>query len=382
MTALGMLKSRPARSLLILVAFVAPHGGLHDHVEAQARAAKASGWSVTIACPPGEWADKMGSSYHVLALDFDRTSEAGNKILAVGGFDMVHTHPYRSRKVALRVARELAVPLLGTYHNPRLDQLDAHKDSFSAVVAVSDSIRRSLIKDAGIPPSKVFVIPNGVNTRVFRPRRKPINLNKTVFIITRLDKDKKLITDIVEETFQILKNSPHRWPEIDWELAGDGTEYRRFNAIAGSVNDALGRQAIRLRGWLDPASIAIQAARSSLVIAPGRSALEGMASGVPTIALGSRGYVGLIDSELALAGLDENFGSLETGLENYTPGRMARDIDTALSGSNSGHLSHLGRAIVAGRDQKLVDGQYQRLWELVYAMHGVGSENAQGRGDS
>jgi hypothetical protein len=96
---------------------------------------------------------------------------------------------------------------------------------------------------------------------------------------------------------------------------------------------------------------------SDLVIASGRGVLEAIACGTTTIAIGSKGYIGIMEGCNLLLGKYTNFGGFGDGMKSYQRGMLARDIYTALA--NGDHRRYLREAassfIVEFFSQDLLD---------------------------
>lgn len=359
-----------ARAMLVPVFFRSAHGGLHNHVQAQIAAARGAGWQVTLLCKPGPFAETMSRTCRVAHTDFEDIDAATAVALAAGPYDLVHTHPWASARVAEKVAAALRIPVAVTHHNAKLDQLHRTGDRMDMVVAVSDFARRTILEASGLPPERVVVIPNGVDRGVFRPSRTrgPARDNDEVLVATRFDKDKGFVIELLEETFAAVARDPDPWRDVDWTIFGDGTEIGRVHDAANMLNEAMGRQRVRFPGWGDAKTLARAMRRASVVVAPGRSALEALACGAVTVAIGGRGYLGLLDGRVALAGMAQNFGSTETGWHDYAPGTLLRDVAEARRPTERSRRRTLGLAIADHYDQTIVDAQHQRFWEVLVRM--------------
>ena len=79
-------------------------------------------------------------------------------------------------------------------------------------------------------------------------------------------------------------------------------------------------------GWKEGSELVYEYVKSDIVIAPGRCALEAMSCGKPVIAIGSKGYVGLIDKENWLKGVYANFGGIGNKIDDYIEGSIENDI--------------------------------------------------------
>lgn len=158
-----------------------------------------------------------------------------------------------------------------------------------------------------IDRARAVVIPNGVDLAVFEPSDGPPTRWQVV-VPSRFDSDKRYLVEMLVETWSLAAEEPDSWADVHWLIVGDGTEMPLLRTAAAVLDNAVGQTRVEFVGWQAPKHLARLLAGSAAAVAPGRSALESLACGVPTVALGSRGYVGLIDGAEALRGLHTNFG--------------------------------------------------------------------------
>jgi len=346
--------------VLIPVYFNAPLGGVQSHVRAQADALLAAGHSCAVMCRPGPFADSLRRArIDVLETTFEDTSASVEQAGRSGRYDLVHAHPFQSRAVGLEVAAQQRVPFLCTLHGTYLDSLPSYAGSVDLCIAVSSAIRDYVVGEQALPPSRILVIPNGVDTDIFAPRPPdPRELRRCIptlggfegeaakrriLFVSRLDADKRFILDVLSETWEEVRRA--RAFDIAWWVAGDGSLRSEVEAAADDVNSAAGREIIHFLGWQSELGLAVLYNNCDLAIAPGRSALESMACARPVIAIGSKGYVGLIDDDRALEGVYGNFGGLGRKHETYQPGSMFEDTDSIIYDDEE--LARLGRLSLA-----------------------------------
>jgi hypothetical protein len=108
--------------VLVTMFNVAPWGGLHENVWYSARGMKRHGWDVTVACRGGQLVEKLtadGIAVHVID-DWDDWHGDAEK-LADEHWDVVHSHPFQSRELALRVAEITPAKLVSTFHGHNRD---------------------------------------------------------------------------------------------------------------------------------------------------------------------------------------------------------------------------------------------------------------------
>ena len=339
--------------ILITVFFNAPLGGLQLHVRAQAKALTAAGFEPVVLVKPGPFADMLSSEgIMTIETDFADPEPAAAVALASGPFGLVLAHPFKSRVAGMAVAKAQAIPCIVTMHGQYLDGMPQWKDEVSLVTAVSSAIRDSLVAQAAIDPKKIVVIANGVDTDLYQPAAAarlsgmfpdlPLNDKRPRIVFSsRLDVDKQFILDVVKETWTRMIDLNQF--DQDWWIAGDGTQRADMELAAQQVDQAAGRKVVHFLGWLEEEGLAAVYAAADLAIAPGRCALEAMACATPVIAIGSKGYAGLVDEDNFLAGAYGNFGGAGTKWDDYLPGRMHGEIESIIH--NPERLKSLGQTM-------------------------------------
>lgn len=358
------------RRMFVPVAFNAEHGGLHNHVACQITAARRAGWAVTLLCPDGDFAaTQRDAGVGVITTTFEDRDADIRRAIEEGPYDLVHAHPFASRAVGTGVARNLAIPVIVTYHGPYLDSLHLHHANIDLVMAVSGATSRFLSEHSPIAPSRVAVIPNGVDTTVFSPPSPGGSERaRQVVVATRFDRDKTFIIEVLEEAWNAASRDPETWADVQWVIAGDGSDLDRVRRSAAVLAAAFGREVVDFRGWCGPADLAELFRRSTVAVAPGRAALEAIACGATTVALGSRGYAGLVDGDAAAVAVESNFGGGGARWDDYVPGSLLRDITDGLRPGPQERRAALGGAITRLFDQAAVDEQWVRYWDLIAAL--------------
>lgn len=112
--------------------------------------------------------------------------EFGEAVAVLGRrmpFDVVHAHHWLSGLAALPVAIELGVPFVQSFHSLATMRGEQHErrlrsESFlstqaDAVIAASSAEAAVLIDRVGAPADRTWIIPPGVDLRLFAPRTEP-----------------------------------------------------------------------------------------------------------------------------------------------------------------------------------------------------------------
>ena len=319
--------------VVIPVFFKALHGGLHENVLATARFLINNDHKATIVCPAGPFADSLASyGVGVIRTDYtdtDATINEAVKLHAADSVDLVHAHPFASRKFGLALAERLDVPLVLTFHGKYTDDLPSYIDKVSAVLTVSSGVRDYLLSENGKAPEKFHVMPNVPDTGFFQPLLEKPQSNEgklSVTLVSRLDKDKVFILDVFADAVEYAAR--HYPGKLSWVVVGDGTQAEEFRA---RLKAEQGDNTIEFRGWLEGEALRSAYQSSDFVFAPGRCALEAMSCGVPAIAVGSKSYCGLVREDTWQQGVYSNFGGVGNQHEDYKSEMVHRDIDNLLA---------------------------------------------------
>ncbi|MDN6315601.1 MAG: glycosyltransferase family 4 protein [Halomonas sp.] len=356
--------------VLVTVFFNAPQGGLHENILAAARYMLARRHRVTVVCKPGPFAERLrGAGAGVIETDyapwaFAKALAAIEALHVEQPVDLVHAHPFASRQLGLIVAQVLGLPFVVTLHGKYVDALPSYIEQTDAVFTVSEGIRHYLLTEGGIEaPEKLHVVPNTPDAKLFKAGKvappKEAGGRVVVSLVTRLDQDKAFILEVF---YQAVAHAAEHYPgRIHWQVVGQGTQEQAF---AEKVETLRGDNSVSYTGWLQDEALRDAYCRSDAVIAPGRCALEAMSCAVPAIALGSKGYSGLVDSSTWQQAVFTNFGGVGNRHESYTAGAVEQDLDSLMvSAAQRRRLGRFGRQVVrqffdAGQMHKRLLGFY------------------------
>lgn len=332
-------------------------GGLHLNVLSTARFLKRKKHQVTVLCKNGKFADLLRKeNINVIETDFKITQYRSviMEILNLHSYspiDVIHTHPFESRKLSIVIAKILNKPLFLTLHGKYLDEVGRYIDNYSMVFTVSEGIKDYVLDILEHTDKyKFHVIPNGVNLKKFKPNKfnSLLNFNKennriNISVISRFDKDKQYIIDIF---YKGLKFTTETYEHVSWTIVGDGSELEKMKSEVNKYtkNDEM----VTFTGWKNSELLVKEYLNSDIVIAPGRSALEGLACGKPVIAIGSKGYIGLINHENWLKGVYSNFGGIGNKHKEYVDGSIEKDLKSVIENHDlRKELGKLGLQIIS-----------------------------------
>jgi glycosyltransferase involved in cell wall biosynthesis len=164
-------------------------------------------------------------------------------------------------------------------------------------VCVSQAVADFSIAQAGLPPKKVVVIPNGVDVRRFGESRpadlQPLGIpagSAVLLTVGRLDRQKGLF-DLVEAAALVVP----RFPDVHFLLVGEGPERAAIERLIGEKGLA---SRVHLAGWR-PDVPELLAAGFGLVLSSHwegmpNVVLEAMAAGLPVVATRVEGTAELV----------------------------------------------------------------------------------------
>ncbi len=137
--------------------------------------------------------DRLGLAIHVMPIkgNFDRSLKRRLcELIGQGRYDIVHTHLPLSQYYGRKAAIKMGVPCIisseqNTYsHKARLPFCWIERKltkKTSKIIACSESVRDHLIENVGIPPTKIKVIWNSVDTNLFRPVDNRAEVKKSIY---------------------------------------------------------------------------------------------------------------------------------------------------------------------------------------------------------
>lgn len=336
--------------ILLPVFFHSAMGGLHLHILASVRHLRKHGHDITVVSKPGPFADEIRSLGGTV-IETDYTNENVKDVieqLIELPFDVVYAHPFNSRQLGVAVAEAKNIPFVLVIHGMYHDDIDQYHTSISKVIAVSDKIAEYLVDHCPQIAPKVEVILNGVSD-LFQPKKPARKKERLVGMFSsRIDPDKLFILDVFLDG---LKDERVQQMPIDWYVIGDGTQREKYEARYKETVEGT-NQKIEWLGWLSQEELPETMSEADFIIAPGRAALEAMAVGKPTIAVGSKGYHGLITPESWRDAAKINFGGIGKKYDGYKSGSIGDEIKRLQDESYRAELSTFSAELV---DQEFRD---------------------------
>ncbi|AKG73422.1 glycosyltransferase family 4 protein [Salinicoccus halodurans] len=331
--------------ILYLLHFNAPMGGLHENVYDSAVFMKNRNHDVYVLLKEGDFQKRLEErGIKTIITDYKYISLTLKAVESTRiNFDIIHTHPGPSRKAALHLSKRYNIPLIITYHGMWTDSLKLYIERVDAIVSVSEGVQDFVRSQVSTDSKKFHVIPNGFDPSIYSDLLTfdETQNNLKIGLFTRLDKDKEFILNI----FKIALT--HLQTKVDYKITvnivGSGSLKEEFLEECRDILYSTPHE-IQFYGWLTDNELKNAYLDCDIVIAPGRSVIESMASGKPTIAVGSKKYIGLIAYDNWIEGVYNNFGGYGNKFDDYVEGNIEADLDFLLDDKNNinllGKFSH------------------------------------------
>ncbi len=325
-------------------AFIPAHwltdfGGLHENVLDTAAALLVGGWEVVVMAPASK-----SSAKFILAgatvLESAMTDVEADVALALanGPYHLVHAHPFQARRIGIRVAEECRIPAVITIHGQYDDEFNQYSDSVKHIICVSSRVANFISDSCPGISGKLVVIPNGVDFETFfySARKRSENAPTVLALTSRLDPDKEVLSQAVGDLIEYLSGHEKSTTAGRYEIriAGDRFYGPQRNSFIDAIDLAASSANIELvtAGWIsDRSELRKFFSSADVVIAPGRAAMEAVACGIPTIAAGSRGYIGLVCNKNLSLACATNFGGVREAGTLYARNAIIRDFESALT---------------------------------------------------
>jgi glycogen(starch) synthase len=204
--------------------------------------------------------------------------------------DVLHCHDWMTVLAGIRARKALEIPLVFHVHLPNRTSLCSSVENlglvYADIVTVNSQAMAEQLRDR-VPDKRIVVIPNGVDTAVFRPGDGDVHADPYILFVGRLVEQKGV--DTLMRAFVHVRD---RFPQISLRIAGTGpcTEAMRRLARCLVIGDH-----VRFEGWKPAHALAELYRNATVVVVPsnyepfGMTALEAMACGSPVVASNTGG---------------------------------------------------------------------------------------------
>ncbi len=270
-------------------------GGAENHVRDLANVLDETGHDVFIMARNGQQNDLLNRGVRFI---FIRMSDflAPFQIFFVArfvkehGIDVIHAHQRLPVFIGCMAAKISGIPVVVTVHGHT--QYDIRSPLTRKWIDKFIFVRQSTFDEAagyGIPRWKSILIQNGVRIVNSQDER---DFNSLCYI-SRIDKRHSLIISMIMN--KVLLPVSGQFPDLKFNIVGDGDHLDEIRSEADAINRQLGRTAMIIHGYKPDVMEIIR--KSGLVLGVGRVAIETLACRVPVLSVNQKYFGGLVSRE-------------------------------------------------------------------------------------
>jgi len=267
-----------------------------------------------------EACESLGVPVHVIEARHNLDAGIGRGLRALmggGRYDIVHTHLVLSQYWGRRAAMAAGVRrIFSSEQNayrfkmyPPFRWVERRlARATERVIACSEHVRRHLVERVGLPPAKVAVVYNGVDTEAFSPAGGDDPERAAVRAALGIGADEKVIGTVGHLTRQkgqatligAVAAVVGREPLARLVIAGRGPLRKRLEAVAAEYGIA---EKVRFAGAVGDVGRLLKGldvfAFPSLWEGFGIALAEGMATGLPVVASRTGGITEIVEDEVS-----------------------------------------------------------------------------------
>lgn len=292
-------------------------------------------------------------------------------ILEQEQIDLVHSFQYFPALAAVVAAVRRPVPVTLSLLGPKLPPYRL-PPRIARVFVVSEELREKVHATRYAPSNLVAVVPNRVDLARFRTPDADsegfeiagVNTSgRLIGSVSTLTESKAMAVRVFLEAARRLASTR---PDVQFIVAGDGPAREELQLVADGVNASIGRNVVILTGTLD---IPRLLPHLDVVVGMGRSALEALAAGRPTVMLGPAGVVQPVDSPSLPWLMHSNFTGRGRPIPAEPAGALAEAIVRQLEDPEAARWSATeGRSFILGqydaaRGAEILESHYGKILE-------------------
>ncbi|WP_026884669.1 glycosyltransferase [Clostridium akagii] len=303
-------------------------GGTETYVFNLAKALMEKGIYVVIGSSGGIFEDAFGQcGIKVVRISMNvevKSIEEIKYLIDMEGINLLHCHLNKSMSLGREIYNKYNIPYVITLHG-----MFYSKEIFlssciaaKAIIAVSSPVKKFFAENTGAEFQGILrVIPNGIDTETFKPNinhkfiRQNLGIPKNAIVIlycSRLGWGKGAIAKSVLSSF---KEISLKLNNIYLIILGEGERKENITGAAKELNLSLHRKAVHVIGArYDVLSYYLE---SDIIIGTGRVVLEALSCERLVIAIGNKGYAGIVGEENKEEMWNLYFGDHEGKVDNY-----------------------------------------------------------------
>jgi len=318
-------------------------GGAETHIVELCRVLAGSGIHVCAASNGGVYADRLreyGITHHDIPLHSRRLADMFSclraicRIIREERIDVVHAHARIPAFIAGIACRLTGTPLVTTVHGAysTAGMLRYLTNWGKRSLVVSNDLTAYLTDEYGVPPARIKVTVNGIDTSRFVPSAPDVRLASQLGIdmnVPRVMHLGRLDSDSGQYAFELLSHFSEldeAVPGVQLIIVGAGPLLPEAEALADGINAGYGARRVVMTGGRTDINELIPLC--SCLVALSRAALEGMSCGVPVVLAGFYGYAGLFDGTKLSECINNNFTA--RGFGHVKADVLIRDVAQAV----------------------------------------------------
>lgn len=257
---------------------------------------------------------------------------------------LIHAHSRQANLAAALASKVTGVPYVTTAHmrtQPRAGNR-LWPCWGGRTIAICETIATHLHTENGVPQERIHLIRNGIDTDFFQPWTSSTPHARQVTILGRLSGKRWHAVDFL---ISMLPQVLAAYPDVRFRFVGEAAPEHRatLERWLREFNVGTGRLVLEFTGHVEDPRPYL--ADSGLVIAAGRSLMEAMAMGIPTIAVGEQSAIGLLTPANFVEAQKTNFGDFPLpGTEGFHAEPVLAGMHAVLGGRvDRAHLGAWGR---------------------------------------
>ncbi len=239
------------------------------------------------------------------------------RFLRENKIDVVHAHSRAAGWVGFVATRIARVPLVTTVHGKQPTHISRKlvKAFGECVLPICEAVRDNIVYQLGVDARTVEIVRNGVAVPSV-PATHQVGLHiPTIALVGRLSQQKgELALRILETLMPLLE----RRADVRMVVIGGKTIPPAFDKF---------RPRVEFTGYVE--DVPERIANASVVLGAGRSAVEALLLGKPTVAVGEARVHGLVSSENLADVLQTNFGDIATE-HHFDAAALVQGVEAAL----------------------------------------------------